>query len=157
VPRLLTATLLVLLSAPLAAQWAPYPTPRVPRAADGRPDLRAPAPRTADGRPDFTGIWANPGWREMAADLSRPLRDVTRKQQSLRHEQHGEHCEADRQPLGYGLRADRALEPADPDLVGAEPVQAGQRQQAEAYSGILAHVTPPAAAGSLLGDAVLRH
>jgi hypothetical protein len=67
VPRLLTATLLVLLSAPLAAQWAPYPTPRVPRAADGRPDLRAPAPRTADGRPDFTGIWANPGWREMAA------------------------------------------------------------------------------------------
>jgi hypothetical protein len=52
---------------PLAAQWAPYPTPRVPRDADGRPSLRAPAPKTAEGRPDFTGIWANPGWRELAA------------------------------------------------------------------------------------------
>jgi hypothetical protein len=60
-------TALALIGAPLAAQWAPYPTPRVPRGADGRPNLLAQAPRTADGKPDFTGIWANPGWREMAA------------------------------------------------------------------------------------------
>jgi hypothetical protein len=58
---------LLVLSPALAAQWPAYPTPRVPRSADGRPNPAAPAPRTADGRPDFTGIWANPGWRELAA------------------------------------------------------------------------------------------
>ncbi len=41
------------------AQWLDYPTPGVPRTADGKPNLSAPAPRTADGKPDFTGMW---GW-----------------------------------------------------------------------------------------------
>jgi len=41
----------------LTAQWPSYPTPRVPRTPDGKPDLTAPAPRTAGGKPDFSGIW----------------------------------------------------------------------------------------------------
>ena len=41
----------------LAAQWAQYRTPGIPRTADGRPNLTAPAPRTADGKPDLTGLW----------------------------------------------------------------------------------------------------
>jgi hypothetical protein len=42
---------------PLAAQWLNYPTPRIPRTADGKPNLFAPAPRTADGKPDLSGLW----------------------------------------------------------------------------------------------------
>jgi hypothetical protein len=41
----------------VAAQWLNYPTPGIPRNADGKPNLTAPAPRTADGRPDLTGLW----------------------------------------------------------------------------------------------------
>ena len=44
-------------STPLSAQWLRYPTPGVPRTADGKPNLTAPTPRTADGRPDFSGLW----------------------------------------------------------------------------------------------------
>jgi hypothetical protein len=40
-----------------AAQWPDHPSPRIPRTADGRPNLSAPAPRTADGKPDLSGIW----------------------------------------------------------------------------------------------------
>jgi hypothetical protein len=41
----------MLAAAPTAvhAQWLDYPTPSVPRTADGKPNLSAPAPRTADG------------------------------------------------------------------------------------------------------------
>jgi hypothetical protein len=42
---------------PAAAQWPSYPTPNVPRKADGTPNLAAPTPRTADGKPDLTGLW----------------------------------------------------------------------------------------------------
>jgi len=50
-----------LLSASTAAQWLNYPTPGIPRLADGRPNLSAPAPRTADGRPDLSGVWRGAG------------------------------------------------------------------------------------------------
>jgi hypothetical protein len=48
---------LLAISASAAAQWLNYPTPRIPRAPDGTPDLSAPAPRAADGRSDLSGIW----------------------------------------------------------------------------------------------------
>ena len=48
---------LAALALPAAAQWPPYPTPNVPRGADGKPNLVAPAPRTADGKPDLSGLW----------------------------------------------------------------------------------------------------
>jgi hypothetical protein len=49
--------IILLASAPLAAQWTKYPTPGIPRLADGKPDLAAPAPKTPDGKPDLSGVW----------------------------------------------------------------------------------------------------
>ena len=51
------ATILCLMSVSLAAQWPDRPNPKVPRKADGKPDLSAPAPRTSDGKPDLSGLW----------------------------------------------------------------------------------------------------
>jgi hypothetical protein len=39
-----------------SAQYLKHPDPRIPRTADGKPDLNAPAPRLPDGRPDLSGI-----------------------------------------------------------------------------------------------------
>ena len=39
------------------AQWINYPTPGIPRTANGNPNLSAPAPKTAEGKPDLSGIW----------------------------------------------------------------------------------------------------
>jgi len=60
------------MSGPLAAQWANYPTPRIPRTADGKPNLTAPVPHTPDGKPDLSGLWdkISPKYgRNIAADL----------------------------------------------------------------------------------------
>jgi len=60
------------LSAPLTAQWLNQPTPGIPRASDGKPNLAAPAPRTPDGKPDLSGLWnkISPKYhRNIAADL----------------------------------------------------------------------------------------
>jgi hypothetical protein len=53
----LVAAGLMAVAAPAVAQWPSYPTPNVPRNADGTPNLTAPAPRAADGKPDLTGVW----------------------------------------------------------------------------------------------------
>jgi hypothetical protein len=56
---------------PLSAQWLHYPTPGLPRTADGKPNLSAPAPKTPDGKPDLSGIWRGPEdkyFRDLAAD-----------------------------------------------------------------------------------------
>jgi hypothetical protein len=68
----LIAVVTVALSAPLAAQWLDHPTPGIPRAPDGKPNLAAPAPRTSDGKPDLSGLWnkISPKYsRNIAADL----------------------------------------------------------------------------------------
>ena len=48
---------LVLVCAPVEAQWAKVPPARVPLTSDGKPDLSAPPPRLPNGKPDLSGIW----------------------------------------------------------------------------------------------------
>ena len=48
------------------AQWLNHPDPRIPRTADGKPNLTAPTPRTLSGKPDFTGLWDGPSVRPEA-------------------------------------------------------------------------------------------
>jgi hypothetical protein len=55
--RIATAVGLWLLQASLSAQWLNFPTPGIPRTADGKPNLTAPAPRTPDDKPDLSGMW----------------------------------------------------------------------------------------------------
>jgi hypothetical protein len=55
--RVLATAMFMGALAPLGAQWLQYPTPGIPRTAEGKPNLAAPAPRTADGKPDLTGLW----------------------------------------------------------------------------------------------------
>ena len=53
----LTAALMAAVAHPLTAQWPDYPSPAVPKTADGKPNLEGPTPRTSDGKPDFSGVW----------------------------------------------------------------------------------------------------
>jgi hypothetical protein len=65
-----SAILVCFLSAPLAAQWLHYPTPGVPRLADGKLNLAAPAPMTPSGKPDLAGVWMGGGYTSnLAKDL----------------------------------------------------------------------------------------
>jgi len=64
----------VLTSSHAFGQWVTYPTPNVPRLADGQPNLTAPAPRQADGKPDFIGFWQPDRERECTPDLASRVR-----------------------------------------------------------------------------------
>jgi hypothetical protein len=84
---IMVTALLCLMHTATEAQWLRYPTPGLPRTADGTPDLTAPAPRTPDGKPDLSGVWRMTGGRyrfNVAADLSRSeilpwARDTSRR------------------------------------------------------------------------------
>src|SRR6185436_6274031 len=52
----MTIAAVVLCAAAPSAQWIKYPTPGMPRTADGKPNLSAPAPKGADGKPDLSGL-----------------------------------------------------------------------------------------------------
>ena len=70
--RIAIAAALWLLQVPLCAQWLNLPTPGIPRAADGKPNLSALAPRTPDGKPDLSGMWrpeVNPYRFDVIQDL----------------------------------------------------------------------------------------
>jgi hypothetical protein len=56
-----TAALLLTLALTASAQWLQYPTPGVPRLANGAPNLSARAPKLASGKPDFSGMWTAVG------------------------------------------------------------------------------------------------
>ena len=46
--KVLLTFILLLAPGVASAQWIDYPTPGVPKSADGSPNLNAPAPRTPD-------------------------------------------------------------------------------------------------------------
>jgi hypothetical protein len=48
-----------------AGQWPKYPSLRVPRTPDGGVNLTAPPPLAPDGKTDLSGVWENPGWRDL--------------------------------------------------------------------------------------------
>ncbi len=48
---------LLVVQVPASAQWLTHHDPKIPRTADGKPDLTAPAPRLPDGTPDLNGLW----------------------------------------------------------------------------------------------------
>jgi hypothetical protein len=81
----LTVTVVVVLAAlglPAHAQWLNHPTPNIPRASNGNPNLAAPAPRGADGHPDLSGVWTT----GPAVVIPIPDEALTPKSKALIHE-----------------------------------------------------------------------
>jgi hypothetical protein len=69
--RLLVVAVFVM-NTSIAAQWLKYPTPDIPRTADGKPDLSAPTPRSATGKPVLAGLWRPaPG---LVGDMTRGMK-----------------------------------------------------------------------------------
>jgi len=52
-------------------QWLRYPTPDIPRKADGKPNLAAPVPKLPDGKPDLSGIWLSAAKIPCTPEISR--------------------------------------------------------------------------------------
>lgn len=93
---------LLMVAAPLGAQWLNVPTPGVPRTPDGKPNLAAPAPRTAEGKPDLSGMWGG----------ARPPAAVTAAATGLGGGQRGQFWD-----LGTGLEGGLPYQPWAADLM----------------------------------------
>ena len=65
------AAVLLAVSVPLAAQWPTFPTPGLPRDAQGRVLMDAAGPRLPDGKPDLSGVW-------MRADREPPPPEIAK-------------------------------------------------------------------------------
>jgi hypothetical protein len=63
VPTFSAALIFAAIPSALLAQWPSYPTPNVPKLADGKPNMEGPVPRTAWDKPDLSGIWMFQGTR----------------------------------------------------------------------------------------------
>jgi len=74
VQKIAITAALLLLPVSLYAQWLDFPTPGIPRTADGKPNLTAPVPRTPEGKPDLSGIW-QPEINPYRFDLIQDLKD----------------------------------------------------------------------------------
>jgi hypothetical protein len=69
-----------------SAQWLDYPTPGIPRAPDGKPNLTAPVPKAADGKPDLSGLWRrsrNPNQRRTTLAMGPNLEDFMRPGETI--------------------------------------------------------------------------
>jgi hypothetical protein len=102
------AVLAPLLTIGVRAQWVHYPTPGIPRAADGKPNLAAPAPRTPDGKPDLSGLWelkSDRFYNNIAVDLKaediQPWAEARYQEHRREFGQNG--MEANCLPLGPAL------------------------------------------------------
>jgi hypothetical protein len=69
----------IILTAPLTAQWFKYPAAGVPRKPDGKVNMSAPTPRLPDGKPDFSGIWTTGDPNSRRAGLSSPQQGTSAK------------------------------------------------------------------------------
>jgi len=72
-PRILFCLIVLAASAP--AQWLNYPSPGIPRNANGKANLAAPAPKKPNGQPDLSGIWQVPGLNYLI-NIARDLKEV---------------------------------------------------------------------------------
>jgi len=99
----------VLLATAVSGQWLNYPTPGIPRSAEGKPDLLAPAPRAANGKPDLSGLWepaskgSDPQFLDVAKNVAGGLpfqpwaaAAVKARREDLNKDDPDGHC----QPLG---------------------------------------------------------
>jgi len=67
------ATIALMFTPQIWAQWFYYPTPGIPRLADGTVDVDGPTPELANGKPSLAGLWENDNplkyLRNVAADI----------------------------------------------------------------------------------------
>ncbi len=98
--------------ATLHGQWLNYPTPGIPRTADGKPNLSAPAPRMPDGKPDLSGLWRDDQSGSAAAEKAidaispQPWADALSKKrkEELFKDDMGVLCQPDGPRIGDTIR-----------------------------------------------------